>query len=119
MTQAEAQHRDHAVVEQVFADLFDGPLAYMPYGSFPANGAWLVLAAIAHNLTRAAGCLAGQWHAVARGATIRGHLIGVAARIARRGHGEITLHLLEGWHAGQEWLSLFEAACGPPLARAA
>jgi hypothetical protein len=94
-------------------------LAHLPSGSFPANGAWLALAAIAHNLTRAAGCLAGQWHAAARGATIRGHLIGVAARIARRGRGEITLHLPEGWHAGQEWLSLFEAACGPPRARAA
>ena len=54
-----------------------------------------------------------------RGATIRSHLIAVAARIARRGRGEITLHLPEGWHAGQEWLSLFEAACGPPRARAA
>ena len=118
LIQAEAQHGDHAVVEQVFADLFDGPLAHLPSGSFPANGAWLALAAIAHNLTRAAGCLAGQWHAVARGATIRGHLIGVAARIARRGRGEITLHLPEGWHREQEWLNLFEAACGPP-ARAA
>ena len=26
----------------------------------PANAAWLALAAICHNLTRAAGCLAGQ-----------------------------------------------------------
>jgi len=30
LIQAEAQHRDHAVVEQVFADLFDGPLAHLP-----------------------------------------------------------------------------------------
>jgi Transposase DDE domain group 1 len=119
LIQAEGQHRDHAVVEQVFADLFDGPLAHLPSGSFPANAAWLTLAAICHNLTRAAGCLAGRFHATARGATIRSHLIGVAARIARRGRSEITLHLPEGWHSGQEWLSLFEAACGPPRARAA
>jgi hypothetical protein len=114
MLQAEGQHRDHAIVEQVFAGLFDGPLAHMPSASFPANSAWLALAGIAHNLARAAGCLAGQWHATARGATIRGHLIGVAARTARHGRGEITLHLPEGWHREQDWLNLFENACGPP-----
>ena len=118
LIQAEGQHRDHAVVEQVFADLFDGPLAHLPSGSFPANAAWLALAAIAHNLTRAAGCLAGLFHATARGATIRGQLIGVAARISRHGRGEITLHLPEDWHREQDWMNLFEAACGPP-ARAA
>jgi Transposase DDE domain group 1 len=116
--QAEAQHRDHAVVEQVFADLTSGPLAHLPSGHFPANAAWLTCAAIAHNLTRAAGALAGTFHARARGATIRAHLINVAARIARHGRGRITVHLPEGWHREQEWLSLFEAACGPP-ARAA
>jgi hypothetical protein len=31
MIQAEAQHRDHAIIEQVFADLNDGPLAHLPY----------------------------------------------------------------------------------------
>jgi hypothetical protein len=73
--------------------------------------------AISHNLTRVAGTLAGTFHARARGATIRRHLINVAARIARHGvngRGHITLHLPEGWHRDQEWLSLFEAACGPP-----
>ena len=58
MIQAEAQHRDHAIVEQVFADLVSGPLAHLPSGHFPANAAWLALAATCHNLTRAAGCLA-------------------------------------------------------------
>jgi hypothetical protein len=72
-----------------------------------------------HNLTRAAGALAGGFHARARGATIRSDLIAVAARIARHGRGHITLHLPQGWHREQEWLSLFEAACGPPSARAA
>jgi hypothetical protein len=116
--QAEAQHRDHAVVEQVFADLTSGPLAHLPSGHFPANAAWLTCAAMSHNLTRAAGALASGFHARARGATIRAHLITVAARIARRGRGHITLHLPQDWHREQEWLSLFEAACGPP-ARAA
>jgi hypothetical protein len=119
LIQAEEQHRDHAVVEQVFADCTDGPLAHLPSGSFPANAAWLGCAAIAHNLLRAAGSLASLACAKARGATLRRDLIDVAARAARHGHGHLTLHLPEGWHRAQEWLNLFEAACRPPPARAA
>jgi hypothetical protein len=118
MLQAEAQHRDHAQVEQVLADWTDGPLAHLPSGSFPANAAWLALAAISHNLLRAAGSLASLACAKARGATLRHDLIDVAARTARHGRGHITLHLPEGWHREQEWASLFEAATGPPAAAA-
>jgi hypothetical protein len=118
MIQAEAQHRDHALVEQVFADLTSGPLAHLPSGSFTANAAWLTCAAMSHNLTRAAGALAGQFHARARGATIRRHLISVAARVARHGRGHVTVHLPEAWHHEHSWMTLFEAACGPPAAPA-
>ena len=48
----EAEHRDHAVVEQVIADLKDQALQHFPSGEFNANGAWTVLAALAHNLLR-------------------------------------------------------------------
>jgi hypothetical protein len=119
MIQAEEQHRDHAIVEQVFADWTDGPMAHLPSGSFAANAAWLTCAAISANLARAAGCLASPAHARARGATIRRDLIDVAARAARRGRGNLILHLPEYWHREAEWRSLFEAACGPPRARAA
>jgi hypothetical protein len=95
LIQAEEQHRDHAQVEQVFADLADRPLAHLPSGSFPANAAWLACAAISHNLLRAAGSLASLACAKARGATLRRDLIDVAARLARHGRGEITLHLPE------------------------
>jgi Transposase DDE domain group 1 len=114
LVQAEAQHRDHAVVEQVFADWYDGPLAHLPSGHFNANAAWLVIAAMAQNLVRAAGTLAGPLHAKARAATIRRDLIAVAARTARHGRGHLTLHLPEYWHREQEWLNLWHAACGPP-----
>jgi Transposase DDE domain group 1 len=114
LVQAEEQHRDHAIIEQVFADWTDGPLAHLPSGFFPANAAWLACAAIAHNLLRAAGSLASLAYAKARGATIRRDLIDVAARTARHGRGHITLHLPEGWHREHEWLNLFAAACGPP-----
>src|SRR5215469_15185642 len=58
MIQAEEHHRDHAVIEQVFADFNDGPLAHLPSGKFAANAAWLACAAISCNLLRAAGALA-------------------------------------------------------------
>jgi hypothetical protein len=119
MLQAEAHHRDHAIVEQVFADWTDGPMAHLPSGKFAANAAWLTLAAIAGNLVRAAGCLASAFHARARGATIRADLIDIAARAARRGRGHLILHLPEYWHREAEWLSLFQAACGLPPIRAA
>jgi hypothetical protein len=85
---------------------------------FTGSAAWLSLAGIAHNLLRAAGCLASRSHGKARGATIRADLID-AARIARSGRGSLTPHLLQAWHRHAEWLSLFEAACRPPPARAA
>ena len=56
---AEAHHRDHAIVEQVIADLKGSALKHFPSGSFNANGAWLACAVIAYNLARAAGVLAG------------------------------------------------------------
>ena len=116
--QAEEHHRGHAQVEQVFADLIDGPLAHLPSGSFPANAAWLACAAISHNLLRAAGSLASLAFARARAATVRRDLIHVAARIARHGRGHLTVHLPEAWHRETEWMNLLEAACGPPAATA-
>jgi hypothetical protein len=118
LIQAEEQHRDHAVVEQVFADVTSGPLAHLPSGVFAANAAWLSIAAMAHNLLRAAGALASLPFAKARAATIRRDLIAVAARTARHGRGHLTLHLPGGWHREHEWLNLLHAACGPPPAAA-
>jgi hypothetical protein len=74
MLQAETCHRGHDIVEHVIADLKAGPLAHLPSESFAANAAWLTLAAIAHNLTRAAGCLASVFDSAARPATIRNQL---------------------------------------------
>jgi hypothetical protein len=113
LIQAEAQHRDHAMMEQVNADLIDGPLAHLPSGVFTANAAWLTLAALTHNLLRAAGCLAGAFHARARGATLRRHLITVPARIARHGRGHLTLHLPQHWRWQAAWLNVFDALHRP------
>jgi len=96
MLEAEACHRQHAIIEQVIADLKAGPLAHLPSGRFTANGAWLVLVAMAFNLTRAAGCAASGFHARATTATIRTQLIQVAARVARSAR-RLVLHLPRGW----------------------
>jgi hypothetical protein len=113
LVQAEEQHRGHAVIEQVFAELIDGPLTHLPSGDFNANNAWLACVAIAHNLTRAAATLAGRRYATARAATIRRHLINLAGRIARHARG-IIVHLPEHWPWQHEWLRLFTAAHPPP-----
>jgi Transposase DDE domain group 1 len=113
LAQAEEQHRGHAVIEQVNAELIDGPLAHLPSGRFAANNAWLACAAIAHNLTRAAGHLAGPRYATARPATIRTRIINVAARMAHRARG-IHLHLPEHWPWQGAWNNLFAAAYTTP-----
>ncbi len=113
MLQAEATHRAHAIVEQVIADVKKGPLAHLPSGVFTANAAWLVLAAMAFNLTRAAGCLAGQLHARATTGTIRAQLINVPGRLARSAR-RLVLHLPQRWPWQHAWHRLFSSATGPP-----
>jgi hypothetical protein len=115
MLEAEKTHRQHAMVEQVIADLKAGPLAHLPSGKFAANSAWLVLATMAFNFTRAAGTLASGFHAKATTATIRTQLIAVPARIARSAR-RLRLHLPRDWPWEQAWTQLFDATCGPPAA---
>jgi len=113
MLDAEAAHRGHAIVEQVIADLKNGPLAHLPSGKFTANAAWLVLASMAFNLTRAAGALASAFHAKATTATIRAHLIAVPARLARSAR-RLMLHLPANWPWEHPWQQLFTATMHPP-----
>jgi hypothetical protein len=118
MLLAEATHRDHAIVEQVIADLKSSALAHLPSGVFTANAAWLVCAAISHNLTRAAGALASTFHARARTGTIRAQLIHTPARIARSA-GRLVLHLPRDWPYEPGLDELFRRALHDPLPAAA
>jgi DDE family transposase len=118
MLQAESQHRDHAIVEQVIADAAASALAHLPSGSFPANAAWAVLWAIAHNLTRAAGALASAFHARATTATIRAQLINIPARLARSAR-RLTLHLPQQWPWEPAWANLHAAIHRPRRPQAA
>jgi len=115
---ADITHRRHAIIETVFADLIDGPLAHMPSGRFGANSAWILCAAIAHNLLRAAATLAGQPHAVARSATLRRKIVNIPARLARPQRRPV-LHLPSHWPWAHAWLRLWRNTIGqhpPPLA---
>jgi hypothetical protein len=114
MLTAEKAHRAHAIVEQVIADLKNGPLAHLPSGQFWANSAWLVCAAMAFNLTRAAGTLASAFHARATTGTIRAQLINVPARLARSAR-RLTLHLPAAWPWQHAWRRLSAGSTGPPL----
>ncbi|WP_026197850.1 IS1380 family transposase [Sciscionella marina] len=115
--QADATHRRHAVIETTFADLIDGPLAHLPSGDFGANSAWILAAAIAHNLLRATGVLAGGRHGVARGASLRRSLITVPARLARPARRPV-LHLPRSWPWRAAWQRLWNTVLGhsPPAA---
>ncbi len=110
---ADKTHRQHAIIEQVNADLKDSALAHLPSGIFTANAAWLVLATIAFNLSRAVGTLAGTKLGKARSGTIRRKLISIPARISTSAR-KIVLHLPTSWPWEAGWQELFAAACGPP-----
>ena len=109
LVQAESQHRGHAIVEQVIADLKAGPLAHLPSGRFQANAAWLVAATIAFNLSRAIGVTAGGAFAKAEAATVRARLINTPARVSRSGRRQ-RLHLPKRWPWERHWQSLWTSA---------
>jgi Transposase DDE domain group 1 len=112
---ADKTHRGHAIIEQVHADLKGSALAHLPSGKFAANAAWLVLAVIAFNLTRAAASLTGPNLARATTATIRRTLIAVPARVATSAR-RITLHLPQAWPWQTAWTALFDRVSDPPAA---
>lgn len=116
MVQADEYHRDHAIVEQVIAELKDGPLAHLPSGSYRANAAWVALAVIAFNLARATAVAADL--ATARWATVRRKIINVPARVATTGR-RLILHLPAEWPWAGNWETVYTLATGPPTAATA
>jgi len=104
ITLVEAEHRDHAVVEQVIADLKDQALAHFPSGEFNANGAWTVLAALAHNLLRWTQQVGLPNTTVRAARTLRRRLITIAGRLTRHGRSW-TLHLPARWPWHGDYIS--------------
>jgi hypothetical protein len=115
---ADKIHRRHAIIEQVHADLKSSALAHLPSGTFTANAAWLVLAVIAFNLTRAAATLAAAPTAAsglarATTATVRRTLIQIPCRIATPAR-RLTLHLPRDWPWQNGWNHLIDGVADPP-----
>jgi hypothetical protein len=96
VTVVEAEHRDHAVVEQAIADLKDQALVHFPSGEFNANGAWTVLGALAHNLLRWTQLIGLPDTTVRAARTLRRRLLTIAGRLTRHGRSW-TLHLPARW----------------------
>jgi hypothetical protein len=112
---ADKTHRGHAIIEQVHADLKNTALAHLPSGVFTANAAWLVLAVIAFNLTRASGSLAAPDLARATTATVRRKLVHLPCRVATSAR-RITMHLPRDWPWENAWIQLITRAADPPPA---
>ncbi|HEX4862557.1 MAG TPA: IS1380 family transposase [Acidimicrobiales bacterium] len=95
LAMVEAEHRQHAVVEQTIRDLKDQALAHFPSGKFYANAAWTVIAAIAHNLTRWTQTIAiGGTMRTAR--TLRRRLLSIPGRLVRTAR-KLTLRMPARW----------------------
>jgi hypothetical protein len=91
------EHRQRAGQEtQAIRELKENALRHLPSASFPANAAWLVLACMAHNLTKQLQLLARIGPVVRSQATIRRRLLTICGRITRSSR-RTTLHLPARW----------------------
>jgi len=112
LIEADQTHREHAIIEQVIAELKDGPLAHLPSGSYAANAAWLSHAVIAFNIARASAVAAGA--PKIRWATLREQIIRTPARVAATGR-RLILHMPRDWPWASHWQSLWAGATQQPL----
>ena len=92
----EADHRRHAEVENAIRDLKYGVgLNYLPSGSVAANGAWLAVQVMAHNLARWTARI-GLGEQLVTTKTLRRRYFSLAGRLTRKAR-RLTLHLPRGW----------------------
>ncbi len=100
----EAEHRQHAAVELAIRDLKDQALAHFPSGSFYANAAWTVIAALAHNLLRWTHLIALPGQTVRTARTLRRRLLAIPARLTRSGR-RTTLRMPARWPWADDFLA--------------
>ena len=92
----EADHRRHAEVENAIRDLKYGVgLNHMPSGCFAANGAWLAVQVMAHNLARWTARI-GLGEQIVTTKTLRRRFFALAGRLTRSAR-RLTLHLPQRW----------------------
>jgi hypothetical protein len=96
MLELEADHRRHAEVENAIRDLKYGVgLNHLPSGNFAANGAWLAIQVLAHNLARWTARLA-LGETIVTTKTLRHRFFGIVGRLTRSAR-RTTLHLPTSW----------------------
>ena len=98
----EADHRRHAEVENAIRDLKYGVgLNHLPSGRFAANGAWLAVQVVAHNLARWTSRI-GLGERIVTTKTLRRRLFSLAGRITRSAR-RLMLHLPARWPWAVGW----------------
>jgi len=112
MLEADQRHRDHALVEQVIAELKDNALAHLPCAKYAANAAWVACAVIAFNLARATAVAANM--PTARWSSVRKRVIDIPGRIASTSR-RTDLHLPVHWPWARAWELLWSTATSPPV----
>ena len=92
----EADHRRHAEIENAIRDLKYGVgLNHLPSGRFAANGAWLAVQVMAHNLARWTARI-GLGEQLVTTKTLRRRFFSLAGRLTRSAR-RLTLHLPQRW----------------------
>jgi hypothetical protein len=111
----EADHRRHAEIENAIRDLKYGMgLNHLPSGRFAANGAWLAVQVIAHNLARWTARIGlGEIRAVTA-KTLRRRLFGLVGRLTRSAR-RVTLHLPAHWPWATGWAEALARLRAIPL----
>src|SRR6266498_177168 len=110
----EADHRRHAEVENAIRDLKHGVgLNHLPSGKFGANGAWLAVQVIAHNLARWTARL-GLGAGIVTTKTLRRRLFSIPGRLTRSAR-RIRLHLPARWLWAIGWTTALMRLRAIPL----
>jgi hypothetical protein len=110
----EADHRRHAEVENAIRDLKYGVgLNHLPSGRFAANGAWLAVQVIAHNLARWTTRI-GLGEVIVTTKTLRRRLFALAGRLTRSAR-RFTLHLPARWPWAIGWATALAKLRAVPL----
>ena len=110
----EADHRRHAEIENAIRDLKYGmALNHLPSGKFAANGAWLAVQVIAHNLARWTARL-GLGEGIVTTKTLRRRLFGLVGRLTRSAR-RLALHLPARWPWAVGWAAALTRLRATPL----
>ena len=118
----EADQRRHAEIENAIRDpassagqalKYGVGLNHLPSGRFPANGAWLAVQVMAHNLARWTARI-GLGEQLVTTKTLRRRFFSMAGRLTRKAR-RLTLHLPQGWPWQNQFCSALAKLRAVPL----